>query len=543
MARDTRTIRIESILGGESPSTHYAGEDEFFNSVNIDPAQPVSDNFGRASGLLRPVNPIERSNELLNAAPMWIKRQPKGTTYYIYDVLGSVYTWDGSFAGLGDLNDGGSATGNGAYYYDNYMYFARDTTIARYGPQNGSASWTDDYWVGTLGKTALTNTTYPNDSWTTLKYPNHVLHRHSDGKLYIADMVGNQGTIHYIQTTKTTVEGDTDNGSTYNALQVGYGLLPMAMESYGNYLVIAFCEVGSDVGTLGTASRQMNAKLAFWDTTSQKVNTITWSEYPDQIITALKNLNGVLYIFSGSTQQLGCRVTKYIGGYSVDEVAYFDDLQIQPPFPGAVDGTSRRLVFGTNANSSISPSGSNANDVGVVMSLGLQKASLGEGLFKVMGATGSNSAITSLTFVGQQFGFDYPYIGWSKGVSGVGSNGFNIQGGNYSQSPTYWQSQLYKIGSHFKITEVRIPIASVIGANTTVIPRLIIDKDVYHATASNVNTLTTINNSNFSGQNVVVLRPDGVTGRYSVQLELEWTGTALCTIALPIILEYEIIDD
>lgn len=535
----TRVIKIESILGGEAPASHFASQNQFLYSQNIDPAQPTS-SFGRASGLLVPVNPGRVSSETMTGAPMWIRRSPKNAVFYIYSANGSVYTYNSGIfsdtaSGATDLNDGGTASGNGLAYYDNYIYAARDTTIARYGPLNGTASWTDDYWVTTLGKTALTDTTYPNDSWTVLEYPNHVLHRHSDGKLYIADMVGNQGTIHYIQTSKTTVEGDTDAGSTYSKLQVGYGLLPTAMESYGSNLVIAFCEVGKDTGTIGTNSRQLNAKLAFWDTTSQNVNIITWSEYPDSIITALKNINGVLYVFSGSTQQLGCRITRYVGGYSVEEVAYIDDLQIQPPFPGAVDGTSKRLLFGTHADT---PSWmTNNNDNGVVVAIGLQKADLGDGIFKVMGSTGSSAAVMSLTLLGNRFNNDYPYIGWSNGNTGGGANGFDIQTGNYSQSDTFWTSQTYKIGQPFKIKKVRIPIGNTIASGASLTARINTDNQ------TSSSTIGTIDTTSYPSSYKVVLRPTNLTGQYNFNLELEWTGTEKFIVGLPITIEYELIDD
>jgi hypothetical protein len=535
-------IKINSILGGESPLSYFSGADQFYASINIDPASGFN-----MSGLLAPLNPVKVSDETLTAAPMWIKRNPKDFYYYVYGSNGSVYAYmyNGSFIGLTDLNDGGKSEGNGCAYYDNYMYFARSTTIARYGPLNGTPAFTDDFWVGVLGKTALTDTQYLSDSWTTLLYPNHVLHRHSDGRLYIADMVDNKGTIHFIQTSKTTVEGDTDNGSTFGKVQVGYGLLPMAMESYGSDLVIAFCEGGLDVGDAGTPSRQMNAKLAFWDTTSNNVNAITWSEYPDPIITALKNINGVLYVFSGSVGVHGCRVTRYVGGYTFEEVGFFERDEIQPPYPGAVDGTGNRLLFGTRSNNVKADGSKLADGCGAVVSLGLQKSGLSQGIFRVMGSTGSTAAVTSLTLLGTYFGYDYPLVGWSSGSLGGGDNGLDKLGGNndYSKCQTVWQSQLYKVGNHFKIIKIRIPFAQKLASGMSVTPRIIIDCNASEASSTDIHELTTINSTSFPNDYVATIRPDGLTGKHSLQLELEWTGTKECIVSLPIVIEIETISE
>lgn len=170
------TIKMESILGGQSPMSHFAGSDQFRASLGIDPGLPAVDNTAvlfkesgvLASGLIRPAaysSIAENSGTTIASTPMWLKQNPKDGYTYVYDAVGSIYTIGPSYyaalSGLGDLNDGGSARGNGCDYFDNYMYFARDTTIARYGPLNGTPTFIDDYWAGTLGLTALSNTTYP----------------------------------------------------------------------------------------------------------------------------------------------------------------------------------------------------------------------------------------------------------------------------------------------------------------------------------------------------------------------------------------------
>jgi hypothetical protein len=542
MDSKTFQIKIDSILGGISPATHFAAGDQFLTCLGIDPAQ-TSNFFIKASGLICPVptKDVSAANTMKNV-PMWITvPQPKASngTVYVYDYGGSVYTHSArstpGVTGLGDLNDGGTAHGNGAEYYDNYIYFARDTTIARYGPLDGVATFTDDYWATTLGLTALNdsyhNLTYPVENFGAYDMPNHVMHRHSDGKLYIADVVGNKGTIHYISTSKTTVEGDTNNGSTYSKLTVGYGLWPTAMESYGSNLAIAFFEGQGNVNRRG-----QRAKIAFWDTTSQNVNQLTWVEFPDPVISAMKNINGTLYVFSGQTEASGCRISRFVGGYTFEEVAYFEESSW--PFPGAVDGSSKRLIWGSFT--------SYPENAGVVYSLGLQKSTLSDGLFGIMRATGGQCNIYSLALI-DNFSLyaDYPSIGWSKGVSGVTNNGIDSVNGNftpdYSFATQIWESQIYKIGQPFKIKKIRMPLAQVMGANMTVSATILLDdgaSSVALLPATNANDPSAKNIIRRSGQNSEVIK-----GHHNFWLQLKWTGSSFCAVGLPITIEYELLED
>lgn len=361
------------------------------------------------------------------------------------------------------------------------------------------------------------------NSGSTLRYPNHVLHRHSDGKLYIADVVGNQGTIHYISTKKTTVEGDTDDASTFSKLQVGYGLYPTAMESYGSDLVIAFYE-----GT-GAGGREPTAKLAFWDTISQNINSIIWVEFPDNIITGLKNINGVLYLTSGVVGQPGFRVSRFVGGYTVEEVFYCE--LGTAPFAGGIDGDASRLLF---ASASVIPAVS-----ACVFSLGLQKASLGTGLFNIASFFGNLA--TALTIpqrpaTSPQNGFSFytPLVGWDTGQSAGEVGIFNAE---YSNNPCYWWSQMYRLGQPFKITKIRIPLATPVSSNTVVAVKIYTDE------GENNKLLTEINSINFSGKKNIVYKPENLTGDHNFWMEIKWSGSDLCVISLPITIEYELIDD
>lgn len=533
MVKKPFEIRIESILGGQSPTSHFAGSGQFRASLGIDPAQPIDDNDTAystvASGLVRPVASEKFSGTTVASAPLWMKTNPKDSNVYVYDARGSAYTIDSTLTTVTALSDAGHLSlsrGNGMEYHDNYILFAKNTTIARYGPLNGTPTFDPDYWGTTLAKTALSDTTYPTTFKNNIQLPNHVMCRHSDGATYFADVVGNQGYLHYIKTTKTTVEGDTNNGSTYLALPFGYGLWPTALESFGQELAIALYE-GSSTGL-----RQKQAKLGFWDTTSTNFNKIVWVEFPDSIITAMKNVNGILYVVSGNYKTKGFRVTRFLGGYSFEEVYYSETGE--PCLPGAIDGLLNRVVFGSHTTVPESD--------GCVYGVGLQKASLGTGLFNIMRATGGNSStsVTAVCFAdASAMNFYTPIIGWSQAGEGStgASHGLDKQGTAYNNAPSVLWGSVIRMGQNFKITEVHIPLAQAVGVNMIVTPKIYTDDGI------NSVTMTAINNTNDSGKVSVVRRSgsagETITGQNNFWLELKSTGSALLTASLPIIIRGE----
>lgn len=554
-------ITIDSILGGHSATTNFAMKNQFLASLGIDPSQPMNDNADKyssiASGLIRPVSTTKIGGTAINKFPLWIKSNPKSfNTCFVYDSQGSLYQLTNSSMTVTGISDAGTmpaSHGNGMEYYDNYIYLATDTDIARYGPLNGSPVLTASYWQGTLGKAALVNTSYIIDRATgLLTYPNHPMHRHSDGKLYIGDVVNGQGVIHIISTTKTTVEGDTDNGSTYQALTFGFGLYPTVIESYGSQLVIALSDT-----VAGASSTGSPAKLAFWDTTSQNFNSMIWVEFPDQFISAMKNVDGVLYLASsnitvgGAGTAGGFRITQYVGGYTVQEVDYIETGSA--PFPGAMDGDARHLIFGSYTNT--------PEPAACVYSYGLQKGVLGQGIFNIMRSTspigtgaigtafGTGLCCYSVLINSQQVAgllIHSPIIGWGNDTPSYGLDKQDYS--TYGSAPSMFWSQKYKIGEPFEIKRIRVPMVNGIGASTTIVPTLYFDD------GNAQQTLTTINNTNFPNKaetgfgRVANLRTAGdgtniIRGQNNFWLGFRWTGTEPSTIGLPIIVDFDVIPD
>lgn len=562
MAKNTFRFTIDSVLGGESQAQEIQGSGEFQSSFAIDPDETLESSFSfltwsvndslnkKPSGMLAPVKAYSLT-ETTVGAPMWIipNPRPEGSSLenFVYDSAGSVYTLTtagvASVTGLGDLNDAGSAEGNGAAYYDNYIYFARSTNIARYGPLDGTRAFTDSYWVTTLGKAALTDTNYPTGQYSSTRSANHVMKRHNDGKLYFADVVGNQGVLHYISTRKTTVEGDTDNGSTYNALDFPYGYWPTAIESYGSQLVVGLFDGANAVSTQTSAGSR--AKIAFWDTTSPTYNQLIDFEFPDKYISKIVNVNGNLYFFSGDgVQDFGLRLTQYIGGNAFKEIVRFNTVPL--PDPGAVSDDLTRIYFAGKYKPATELNNTEVSFDGraCVQAIG-SRIGAPFGLFTVLGAVDSTAtAVTSVLFDKERL--------WAGYFSFSGSNygGISTKGGLTTTDDTraqkhYFRSQTFHVGEPFKVTKIRIPLAqsleNVTGNSTTkeIVPYVWVDS------GAAIHTLTTVNATNFpntSTRRSVTIRPDSLTGETDFFIELEWDTDEPLTVKLPVVIEGEYLD-
>lgn len=516
-------VQIDNILGGISPTQAFGGANQFDSSIGIDPDMPITDSSVRTSGLLRPTAMNTFSSSGVTGAPLFILTNPKDAKVYVYMSDGNVVSYNSALASETVLAKPTSGAGNGAFYYDNYLYFSTPTDISRYGPMNGSPSLTNNYWTSTLSKTALVNTTYPTVN--SLSLPNHIMHYHGPtNNLYFVDVVGGKGTIHFISTTKSSVEGDTNNGSTYAKLTTTpYGYLPTCMETYGSDLAIG-CVQGTDATLI-----QKNATILFWDTVATSPNKTVAVGLPDPLVTAMKNVAGVLYVWLGNAQG-GTRVIKFVGGYSWQEVAFFEESY--PPLVGAVDHWMNKIVFGGNTTY---PETSAS-----VWSVGSKNAQLASSspIHNILRTQsgGNNGWVTALKYVTQADNkIRQPICGWKDG-SGQGIDN-TTTGGNGNGAANVWRSATYRVGKPFQIKRMRIPLAQTVASNMILTAKFYVDE----LTAS-TSTLV-INNTNYNGNKNITKRITNITAKHSFILELRWTGNALMTVSLPIIVEGEILKD
>jgi hypothetical protein len=299
-------------------------------------------------------------------------------------------------------------------------------------------------------------------------------------------------------------------------------LWPTTISNYGEDLVVGLYE---GLPSTSNTRRKKSAKLAFCDAIADRPYRILWDEFPDDMITALSNVNGVLRIASGQSSQVGLRISTYVGGFSIQENIRL--LSAQPT--RCLLGQTDQLVF------SSSLSFDNSGNRATVYSLGIGTAGITGGLFSIMPITGTDnaSAITSLAFspaIPNQY-----YVGWSgSGAYGIDKRSTD---NSHAYGGAYFFSQIYRIGQRFKITKIRIPLNLVLGSGMTIVPSIFFDD------ASSKRTLTTINSTTFPNTRSVVLRPENCTGDHNFFLSFNWTGTEKVSVVLPVTIEYELLDD
>lgn len=161
-----------------------------------------------------------------------------------------------------------------------------------------------------------------------------------------------------------------------------------------------------------------------------------------------------------------------------------------------------------------------------------------------MRATGGDSStnVTAVAFAdASQLNFHVPIIAWTKG-SGTVNNGIDKQNISYNNASSVLWSHIFRIGKPFKVTRIYIPFAQAIAANMTLVAKIYTDDG-----AGTTYTLQTINNINYPGKLDAVLRSDSagapILGNHNFWLELKWTGSALCTVNLPIVIQGEVYDE
>lgn len=539
-------IRIDSILGGESPVKYLSGDGQYLKTIGIDPDLPISDAVGNrlASGVLRPSAYAKFSSTGVDANPYWIITNPKDALVYSIQNNGKIVSYSSSFGSETSVGTASSSSGNGAAYYNNYLYVATNTNVSRYGPLNGTPSLTDSVWTGaTLGsKTALVNTTYPSIRGSGTM-PNHVMHVHTDGVLYLCDYdstsstaaTRGKGLIHKISTMYGTYEGDTDDTtvpSAYNALDLPPGFMPTCLESLGNDLVIG------GIQTSNSTLHQGRAMILFWDTFSDSFyNPVA---LPDALVTAMKNINGVLYIFTGNITTgtdvaNGYRVSVYAGGQSIQTIHYSNTGA--PPLAGAVEAIGDKVCWGTfdqvETTTAASPT-----YYAVVKSIKSKDPNVPSGVHGIIKASATGAAgdaiVTALKNV-QQASLSSPklVVGWRD----ASTYGLDKAGTTYGTS--VFHSQLYNIGRKFVIKSIRFNLPVAVAANMTITPKIFLDDFSSSSTAG----LTVINSTNYANSERSIQMYPNITGNHNFVLELTWSGTALIPVLLPIFITFDVLGD
>lgn len=518
------SVKINSILGGMSPTQYFGQEGQYLAGIGIDPDYPITSSAVRTSGAIVPTVYEKFSGSNVTGYPIAIINVPKTTLTYAILSNGRIVSYNSALGSESLVGTVSGGVARGAWYYNNYIYIATGTDLSRLGPLDGAAALTDGVWTGaTLGsQTALTDTTYPTIRG--LMMPNHWGCIHSDGSSYFLDFKNGQGMVHRVNTKKVTSEGDTNGTvvpSLYNVLDLPFGFYPVCISSYSTDLAILAIQ------TTDSTVNQGKAALFLWDPT----NTDTFYRgpvyLPDPLATALLYINGILYVFSGNAQN-GFRISRYAGGDSLTDVLFMEEGA--PPFAGAIDALGGRLVWGGYTTYPTATAS--------VFALGSKNSALPQGLHNVVRSTstGANQNVTALKYVLQSSSITPQLVvGWgddsAKGLD------------KKSTSATYasvYRSDIVTIGKKFTVIKVRIPLGDTVAANMSITPK------IYFDDGSSSSTLTEINNTNFSGKRAIIYKaPDlnAIGGTNNFFVELSFAGTVALPVTLPIELEVTLYDD
>lgn len=539
-----QTLKIESIEGGLQLTTFGPQQKNSYDGAfGIDPdfRSAIST---RTGGAITPAAYAKFSGAGLatDSFVQWITTTPKDSSSYVYTYATGGeflrYTYSGtSFGTETALTEPTSGAGNGMAYYNNDLYLATPTDIARYGPLNNSPSLTQTVWTGaTLGsQTALNNTTFPtfNNAGAVVSMPNHAMHVHTDGFLYVCDVISTayattalegKGVLHRISTSKTTDEGDTNNGSAYNVLELPFGWYPVAIESWGTDLAI-LAMPGTNL-TAMTITRG-NSVLFLWDTFA----AIPYKQItlPDPVASAIKNVNGRLVIWSGNTTQ-GVRISTFSGGEGVDQLALLPDSMV--PSQGNVDSYGDKAFFG----GFVSYPAPILTQQACVYSIDSKLSELPHSAIHVPAVTSNGSASpiatsTKLVLMDNMVRPTPVFAYADSATSGIA---------NYKTSNTqfaYFRKR-WEIGRPFSVISVRTAFDQAVSSGVEMTPTLLVDN----------NTTTTIlsaaNNTTQSGKTVVAWkRPEvAVVGQENLTLQLAFTGTVAASVVFPVEVDIDVFD-
>ena len=382
---------------------------------------------------------------------------------------------------------------------------------------------TDNVWKGaTLGSlTALKNTLYP--TFRGMKIPNHWGYVHGDNSLYFCDFVNGQGIINRIHTMKVTNEGDTNDTtvpSAYNVLDLPFGFYPTTMTNFGTDVII-LGNYSSDITT-----NQGNASFILWSPINSDTFYLGPVELSDPFATAVQNVNGQIYIWSGNGQN-GYRLSRYVGGDATNDIALFEEGF--PPFAGAVDSIGNKLIWG--AWTTTPSTGS------CVMAYGSKDIRLNTGVQNIIKTTssGANPIVTALKYVQQDSNIQpKAIVAWHDG-SAQGLDKYSATG--TLASVLRWT---FNIGQKFNIQRIRIPFGGAVAANTTITPT------IYFDDLSSSQAPTVINNTNYPGSRKIIYKQPELgnyIGENNLTLEFVWTGTNPLPIAFPIKIVVDLKDD
>lgn len=508
-------IQIDSIAGGVG--SHYSGlaDNQYLGANGIDPEGTRSGTAGVNDMFLNEIVPTNMSSfgGKISASAMWILSPGREAAVYTYHDNGGVARFPMSLSAESVLSASiGQSTGNGAVYYNNYLYFATSADVHRYGPLDSSPTMTLSAFTAGGGKTLSAACSYPGVNGLT--YPNHPMHVHVDNKLYVGDFISSTGKA--CLDAISSVGAGISAGYFSDVLDLPFGYAVTDIESFGNDLAILAMPIGQY--STGAIPKTGKSALFLWDTFSSSFYRQV--DISDPVATAMSNHNGRLIVFAGGVPGTEyTRILGYTGSNSFEDIAFYPEGS--PPPAGAVDSQGNMLVYGSYGDS--------PNTFCGAATLNTRIPQLGPRSRNHILASPGN-VVTSLAFVNQTAqSSKYPIIGWTNSGTSWGIDRMDSAGvqRTLDTNVTYWASKPYFIGQEFEITKIRLVLGNTVGTTTNVQPTIYVD----HGGTSF--TPNVISNTVYNGKQIIDL---GTTAKGNVDfyIHLAWASTAPVPVSLPI---------
>lgn len=149
----------------------------------------------------------------------------------------------------------------------------------------------------------------------------------------------------------------------------------------------------------------------------------------------------------------------------------------------------------------------------------------------------NSSIISAVSRVPQNIPFPQYVLGGQGGAGGTTYALFKKRTSTYVFSN--WRSPVYNIGKNFDILSIKFAVKPALTTNMSIIPVLYFDNSFTNSIG------TTINSTNYANsEKLITLRSpnfsNSVHGRNNFFLELQFTGSALAVVELPISFELEV---
>jgi hypothetical protein len=320
--------------------------------------------------------PVKVSDTTVTDNIKWIcDGSPYDTNRYFYGSSGNIYQEDvnGVWSVLGTV---ANSHGQGFEVYADYLYYAQDTQVGRYGPLDGSPTFTDNWATGYQNTAAI--------GWAPIK-------------AFVGGMaIGNGNYLSWFDGSVIPTNGTAAQITALTQLEFNPGENVRCLEVIDEYLAIG-TQRGNDITLNDTGY------VFYWDGSSTTFNFFASTENGG--CNAVGNSNNRLFSVLGSSSKL---FINYRPFQPIQRIPKLKTKNYCEVWPGAITTWQNLVYFGLAANSDSTDIYKGSYSWGRTSSL--YPESLSYDFPISTGNTGSTVKVTALKGLG-----NYLYVAWQDG--------------------------------------------------------------------------------------------------------------------------------